>query len=322
MRLADFLTIAAVCGALVCTVQPAHAQGRGHGPPPGRGHGAAASHGNSGGSQGSNPVESAAAAGVDRDPGPTGSAEFPLRNFGAWVDDSFILDPGEAWLGLGLAYSRLSFANELDVPVIDTSVGLVPHVQVAASLPVSNLRYPDGFRDRYLGDVYLSAKIGLRGTDKGLGVALAPLLEVLSDGSALDASGEPIGRVHWGLPVNLEYQGTGWRLYGSAGYFSRGATFGSTTLDVSLGTRAGVLGIVSVTHSTTDPVTFDTGENTSRSRADASAGAYARLGSAVSIYGLIGRTVSHHDVYSSDLSVSAGLSFRVSPPRAARSGGT
>ena len=321
MRPGDFLTIAAVSGALLCIVVPAYAQGRGHGPPPGRGHGAPASHGSPGSSQGT-PVWTSAAPGVDRDPGPTGAAEFPIRNFGAWVDDSFVLDPGEAWLGLGLAYSRLSFANELDVPVIDTSVGLVPHVQVAASLPVSNLRYPDGFRDRYLGDVYLSAKIGLRGADKGLGVAVAPLLEVLSDGSALDAAGEPIGRVHWGLPINLEYQGTGWRIYGSAGYFSRGATFGSTTLDVSVGTRAGVLGIVSVTHSTTDPVTFDTGEGTSRSRADASGGAYARLGSAASIYGLIGRTVSRHDVYSSDLSVSAGVSFRVSPPLAAKGGGT
>jgi hypothetical protein len=232
------------------------------------------------------------------------------------VDDAYVLDPGEAWAGVGLAYSRLSYANQLDVPVMDASFGIARHVQLAATVPVSNLRYPDGFRDRYLGDTYLSAKIGLHDAAAGsVGVAVAPLVEVLSDGSALDASGQPIGRVHWALPVDLEYDGNGWRTYGSAGYFSRGAIFGSASLDVSAGSRAGVLAILSLTRSTTDPIVFDTGANTSRTRADASGGAYARIGNSMSVYGLIGRTVSRQDPYSSSLSLSLGVSFQVAAPR-------
>ena len=242
-----------------------------------------------------------------------------MRNFGAWVDDAYVLDPGECWLGAGLSYSRLPYANQLDLPVMDVSVGVARRVQIAATVPASTLRYPDGFRDRYLGDTYLSAKIGLRGAGDGVGVAVAPVLEVLSDGSALDAGGEPIGRVHWALPIDLEYDGQRWRTYGSVGYFSRGAVFGSATVDVSAGSNAGVLGILSLTRSTAEPLVFDTGTTTSRTRADASAGAYARVGSSASVYALVGRTISEQDPYASSLSLSVGVSLRAAHPR---TGGT
>lgn len=302
-RLTTLLPAIAVVLFRLCAGDAALAQGHGHGPPPGRGHG-----------QGQGSGSAPAPAG-DRDPGPTGAAEFPMRNFGSWVDDTSVLERGEAWLGVGIGYWRLAYANQLDIPMLDASVGLGPRVHVAATVPVSNLQYPDGFSQRYLGDAYLSVKIGVRDASTGLGIALAPLMEVLSDGSAVDADGQPIGRVHWGLPINVEYRSTGWRVYGNAGYFSRGAVFGSTTLDVSLGARAGILGIVGYTRSTADPIVFDTGAATSRSRVDASGGAYARVAPSVSVYTLIGKTVSQQDAYASRLSVSAGVTFRVSPPR-------
>lgn len=253
-------------------------------------------------------------AGVDRDPGPTGSAEFPLRNFGTWVDDTSVLGAGEAWVGFGAAYWRLSYADQVEAPLLDASVGIAPHVQVAATIPFSRLHYPDGFTDRYVGDTYLSVKIGVREAGTGAGVAVAPLVEVLSDGSALGADGQPIGRVHWGIPVNIEYRATGWRVYGSAGYFSRGAVFGSGSFDLSLGTRAGVLGIIGYTYSTAEPIVFDTGTTTNRSRVDASGGAYARVSPGVSVYGLIGRTISNQDAYATSFLLSAGVTLRVHPP--------
>ncbi len=313
------IAIAAAASLLLASA-PALAQGRGKGPPPGHGHAGphvSGGQGSSGTSSGGQGTTGAAQTGVDRDPGPTGSAEFPVRNFGAWVDDAYILDPGECWLGVGLSYSRLAYANQLDVPVMDASLGVGHHLQVAATIPVSRLRYPDGFSDRYVGDGYLSAKIGLRGADTGVGVAVAPVIEVLSDGSALDAKGQPIGRVHWALPVDVEYAGRGWRTYGSVGYFSRGAVFGSASLDVPVGSSAGALGVLSVTRSTGDPLVFETGTATRRTRADVSAGAYARIGSAASVYGLIGRTISQLDPYSTSLSLSVGISIRAAGARAA-----
>jgi hypothetical protein len=303
LRSAALARATAVVILSACAVETALAQGHVHGPPPGHGHGARP--GNAGG----------ASPPVDRDPGPTGAAEFPARNFGTWADDTYVLDPGEAWVGAGIGYWRLAYADQIDAPTIDASVGLTPRVHLAATLPVSTLSYPDGFSDRYLGDAYISLKIGVRGAGTGIGLAVAPLVEILSDGSSLDAHGQAIGRVHWGLPINVEYRGIGWRVYGNAGYFSRGAAFASTTLDVSLGARAGALGMIGYTHSIAEPITFNTGARTARSRTDASGGGYARLSPSVSVYGLIGRTVSNQDAYTSRLSLSCGVSFRVSPPR-------
>ena len=134
--------------------------------------------------------------------------------------------------------------------MLSTSVGVARRVQVAATLPISSVHYPDGFNTHGLGDAYFSAKVGVRTSDRGVGVAVSPVVEVLSDGSWPTPDGGTIGRVHWALPINLEYRGRGWRTYGSAGYFSRGAVFGSGTVDIGVGPRAGVLGLLS--HSVLD----------------------------------------------------------------------
>jgi hypothetical protein len=231
------------------------------------------------------------------------------------VDDAYVLAPGEAWIGIGAGLWRLSSVDQIDAPVFDASIGVAPRLHLAATVPVSTLRYAGGFSDRTLGDAYVSAKIGIRDPETGVGVALAPVLEVLADGSWPDENGEPIGRVHWGLPVNVELRATGFRVYGSAGYFSRGAVFGSGTLDVAVGERGGVLGLISYTHSTdTSPDTL-----VRRSRTDASGGAYVVLRPTVSVYGLAGRTVSALDDYGSRFFVSGGVSLRVAEGRAPRS---
>jgi hypothetical protein len=246
---------------------------------------------------------------------PTTSAEFTVRNFGTWVDDAYVLAPGEAWVGFGAGLWRLSSVDQIDAPVFDASIGVAPRVHLSATVPVSTLRYPEGISDRTLGDAYLSAKIGLRDPQTGVGVALAPVLEVLADGSWPDEDGDPIGRVHWGVPLNIEWRGTGFRVYGSAGYFSRGAVFGSGTLDVAVGERAGVIGLVSYTQSVDAPAD----SLLRHSRTDASGGAYVLLRPTVSVYGLAGRTVSALDDYGSRFFVSGGVSLRVAEGRAPRS---
>jgi hypothetical protein len=108
----------------------------------------------------------------------------------------------------------------------------------------------------------------------------------------------------------VEYRGAGWRTYGSAGYFSRGAVFGSGTLDISLGTRAGVLALVSHSYSTRDPLVLP-GVEVHRSRTDASGGVYVLPRPSLSFYALAGRTMSQIDDYASKLFVSGGVSIRV-----------
>jgi hypothetical protein len=247
--------------------------------------------------------------GHGRASGPTSATEWAARSFGTWSDDTYVLPPGEAWLGVSAGYWRLPFADQTDVPIVDATVGIARRVHVGVTLPVSNLTPLDGGgTERFLGDSYFSAKIGLRDADTGWGIAVAPLIEVLADGSWPGADGAPIGRVHWGVPVNLEFKADRWRAYGSAGYLSRGAVFGTGTLDVSLGNRAGLLLMLSQAYSTVTPAAS---AMPSRARTDLHGGAYALLSPAVSVYGLMGRTISRAEIDSPSLAISAGVSFRV-----------
>jgi hypothetical protein len=302
--------LAALLALIAYVVPAAHAQGQGqghghghgHGPPPGVGQ-----PGGEGGPPGQRGIN--AAAGI----GPTGNAEFPVRNFGSWVDDAYVLPRGEAWVGIGAGYWRLPFATQVDAPMLSASIGVADRLHLTATVPIANVRYVDGFSTQRVGDAYISGKIGLRDPTRGIGVAVAPLLEVLSDGSWPSADGGTIGRVHWALPVNLEYRGTGWRTYGSAGYFSRGAVFGSGTLDISLGARAGVLGLLSHSYSTRDTLGVS-GVDARRSRTDASGGVYVLPRASISLYALAGRTLSQIDDYASRFFLSGGVSFRVAQP--------
>jgi hypothetical protein len=308
-RCAAAAAVVALALSLACTPSAqAQGHGHGHGPPPGKGNpgGVQTGDGSHGSSGGSGRALVDAAAGV----GPTGAAEFAVRNFGSWVDDTYVLPRGEAWVGFGAGYWRLPFADQVDAPMLSASIGVAQRVHVAATVPVANVHYPDGFTSRRLGDAYISAKIGLRPATRGVGLALSPLVEVLSDGSWPTADGGRIGRLHWAVPLNLEYHGTGWRTYGSVGYFSRGAVFGGGTMDVSLGTRAGVLGLLSYTYSTRDPL-VGADVDVHRSRTDASGGVYVLPRPSISLYALAGRTMSEIDDYASRFFVSGGVSFRV-----------
>jgi hypothetical protein len=283
---------------LLVTARASDAQGQGRG----RGHGRSAAGGGGQGNQPSPP-------GKGRASGPTSATEWASRSFGSWSDDTFVLAPGEAWLGVSAGYWRLPFGDQTDAPILDATVGLVRRVHVGVTLPISTLTPLDGGRaERFLGDSYVSAKIGLRDAESGLGLAIAPILEILADGSWPGADGQPIGRVHWGIPVNLEYKADRWRAYGSAGYLSRGAVFATGTLDVSLGSRAGALVMLSQAYSTNPP---PPSTMLPRARTDLHGGAYALLSAALSVYGVVGRTISRAEIDSPSLAISAGIAFRV-----------
>jgi hypothetical protein len=228
------------------------------------------------------------------------------REFGVWLDDATISPRGRGWGTVGVGHYRSALGRQSDLPSFDAGFGLGHRVQVALSVPLARLRYTDGSRTRGLGDVYFATKVGLVDPEKTgtYGVALAPLLEVLGTASVFEGQ----GRVHWALPLTVERRFTGFRAYGSAGYFSRGAAFGAAALEVPLSDD--VTGTFALTHTrslSSDPL----GDALllARSRSDASLGATYFLSPSATVYASVGRTVSHLDQNGSSLALSAGVSF-------------
>ena len=231
--------IVAVAICLTASASWAEAQGNGRGNAYGK-----RNQGASGGA-----AAGAAAASAPSGSSPTTeTAQGPpagvgVRNFGAWLDDASVMAPGSGSLTLSVAYWRTPAYREVDVPVVDGGLGLSRRVQFGFSVPYYHANEPGGPIAHGLGDLYFTTKIQLRepsSTHERLGFSVTPLLEVLSVAPGPDRS-----RVNWALPANVEWQGDGWRTYGSAGYFSRGAVFGSGALEVALSDSAWFTGSIS-----------------------------------------------------------------------------
>jgi hypothetical protein len=235
-----------------------------------------------------------------------------VRNFGVWLDDASVAEPGGGWATLSLGYYRSDFFHEVDVPVADAGIGLTNRVQAGFSVPVYNVTPIGGVRAHGVGDVYLHSKIQMRDPNtapNGFGYALVPIVEV---------SREPLpgqSKVNWALPVSLELRRAGWRTYGSGGYFSRGSVFGSIAVERSLTERFAVTGTFSDSFITkVDPAVPET---LGRSRADVSGGASYAAGPSWIVFGSVGRTISTHDRDSTNLSFTAGVSLNMAAPQAA-----
>ena len=230
--------IVAVALCLTASASWAAAQGNGRGNAYGK-----RNQGASGGA-----AAGAAAASAPSGSSPTETVQGPpagvgVRNFGAWLDDASMMAPGSGSLTLSVAYWRTPAYREFDVPVVDGGLGLSRRVQFGFSVPYYHANEPGGPIARGVGDLYFTSKIQLREpsrTHEQLGFSLTPLIEVLSFAPGPDRS-----RVSWALPANVEWQGDGWRTYGSAGYFSRGALFGSGALEIALSDSAWFTGSIS-----------------------------------------------------------------------------
>jgi hypothetical protein len=176
-------------------------------------------------------------------------------------------------------------------------------VQAGASVPVYHASAGGAPAVRGLGDLYLTSKIQLREPgDAAFGFAVIPLIQVLS--------AEPVtggGRVSWAVPLSLEYRGTGWRAYGSTGYFSRGSLFASAALEVPVASRLWATGTMSQSHSLKEDVTADA-LGLSANRTDISGGATWAASDAVALFGAIGRTLGRDDGSATHLFLSGGLS--------------
>jgi hypothetical protein len=247
------------------------------------------------------PAPASASTGGVFEPSPAGTG---VRNFGAWLDDASVMPAGRGSLTLSFAYWKTPSYRELDFPVADGAVGLSRRVQFGMSVPYYHAGEAGGPVARGVGDLYLSTKVQLRAPAAGkLGFAITPLVEILSFAPSPDR-----GRVSWAIPANVEYQGQGWRAFGSTGYFSRGAVFASGALEIALSDRAWLTGSVSQSHSL-EQDDFSTALGIAQTRTDASGGLGVSLSPNMAVSGTVGRTLSSRDPTSASFFFTSGVSF-------------
>jgi len=235
----------------------------------------------------------------------TVSSAAPLfHQFGAWLDDATGSARGVGRVAIGAGYWRARDGTFVDVPIFDGSYALTDRLQLAATVPLYRSSY-SGLSHSGLDDVYVSGKITMfdaSNTASGGGLAVTPLLEILSAGYAGD-------RLHWALPVSVEWRRAPVRFYGSAGYFSRGAVFGGGAVDWA--TPAGTVLTVAVTQS------FPTlkERNSRAAQADVSVGLAQSLTDAVAAYVSIGRSLASPAGQETTFAVTAGVAFTMLPSR-------
>ena len=230
-----------------------------------------------------------------------------IRQFGVWLEDATISPGGRGWVTFGVGYAKAPFGHQWDVPSIDAGIGVSRRTQVAITAPFTRLRYTDGTSSRGLGDVYLATKVGLldpSASGRSFGLAVAPVLELLSSGSVPDGQ----GRVNWALPLALEKRFTRFRTYGTVGYFSRGAAFASAAVEVPLSQKVTATAVLSHARSLeSDPLSDALA--LSPTRWDLGGSAVYFLNPSATLYASLGRTVSRQDANASSISVSAGVSL-------------
>lgn len=233
-----------------------------------------------------------------------------VRNFGSWLDDATVQDPGNGFVSLGFGFYKTSVYREVDLPSIDTGFGVTRRLQVGMSVPYSYVAVPgDPAGTNGFGDVYLTGKYQLREpSSTRTGVAVIPMAEVLSVTPLSGGS-----RVQWALPVSVERQFTSWRVMGSGGWFSRGALFGAGAIESEVARTTWLTGGLSWSYSTHHDALSDA-LGFHRGRVDVTGGVTHALRSDVAVYANVGRTISARDDNSASFVFSAGVSFGLKHP--------
>jgi hypothetical protein len=226
-----------------------------------------------------------------------------FRQFGVWLDDATTREQGGGSVGIGIGYWRGAGSSLVDIPILDGSYAVTDRFQFGMSVPFYRSEY-GGTTSRGVDDMYFSGKIVLIDPaikDARFGIAVIPVLEVLSPGFFDD-------RVHWALPISAEFRASPVRIYGSTGYFSRGAVFGAGAVEWT--SSEGTSLTFSLTHAV--PTAEDTTGLTG-GRSDFSVAVGRALNDATTVYVGVGRTLSSPDENNkTSLAISGGVSFSFS----------
>jgi hypothetical protein len=307
------LSAALVAGLLLASPAQADAQGNGNGRPKSPKGGAAPT---TSAPTTSTPTSSpsptapatsaspAAPAAVEAPPPDIAGSVVTFRQFGSWLDDASASFTGEGYVSIGVGYWRLPGMSQVNIPMLGAGVGVTDRMQVSASVPFYNVRY-DGGSARGVDDIYLGAKYTLIDpalTISEFGLAVAPVVEVLS-------AGTPGGRVHFAIPVSMELRRAPFRVYGSAGYFTRGSVFTGGALEWTAPSRLMITGALVQSYSVKDDPVLDSWL-VGRQRVDVMASGAYPIGSMAAAYASVGRSLSSPDGGATSLALSGGVSLR------------
>jgi hypothetical protein len=233
----------------------------------------------------------------------------PVRfpQFGSWLDDASTFAAGSGSSGFGFTYWRGEGATQIDAPIVNLAFGVTDRLQFGATVPFYRATYQD-VAIHGLDDVYISGKFAAidPAVNGHVGLAVGSILEVLSS-----ASGSA-QRVHWALPVSVEGRSGPVRVYGSAGYFSRGAVFAGGALEFTARTGTSVTAAVAQSHSTTATGSAIPGIAAQRVT-DLTLSVAHPVTRSASVYVAGGRTLMDVSMGGAATSASGGMSFDFAP---------
>ena len=136
------------------------------------------------------PASSSASASTNA---PSSSASTVIY-YGSWLDDASIVPEGGAWMALSTGYWKAAALRQIDAPVISGIVGITPRLQIGGSVPIYHFRDDTGVSESGVGNMAIYGKaliVDAATNARGIGVAVAPLLEISSGAQE---------RIGWALP--------------------------------------------------------------------------------------------------------------------------
>ena len=228
-----------------------------------------------------------------------------FRQFGSWLDDASSSYKGDSYASVGVGYWRLADGSQVNAPMVGMGWGVSDRLQMSASVPFYHNSYA-GANSSGLDDVYLGAKYTIIDptlTLSEFGLAVNPVVEVLS-------AGNPDGRVHFALPVNVELRRQPFRMYGSAGYFTRGSVFAGGALEWT-GTRMIVTGSLTQSYSIKSDVMLDS-MGVGRQNVNVSGAVALPVTDRMAAFVNVGRTLTPIEEGGTKLALSGGVSIRFS----------
>ena len=123
--------------------------------------------------------------------------------------------------------------------------------------------------------------------------------------------------MHFAVPVNVEVRRLPFRVYGSAGYFTRGSVFAGGALEWTSPSRLTFTGSLTQSYSTRADAVLDALGIGAR-RADVTGSVAVPIGQVAAGYVSVGRSLTSLDEGGAKLSLAGGMAFRFSAAGARR----
>jgi len=222
----------------------------------------------------------------------------------AWLDDATLLPAGSVSLTISAMRWSGSDLSEVDVPVIDAAVAIVPRVQIGVSVPRVVGGADVGGPVSGLGTSYISGKIALLNDAAPLKLAVSPMVRILGPGAAATlVAGE--SRTQFGVPVSAEVTRGSTRLYASTGFFTGSAWFVGAGIGAQATPRVGVSAALTRSWASAGV------DGIPRDRLEVSGGASYLLAPQIAVYGSLGQTIGTTPENGAGTTISGGVTFLV-----------